>query len=194
VEKIQIYDILYFVGGRLRGKGEKMQKNDYKARLGGFLLKLFVMFFIFGGIYGFYLYNIYRSMPKLKTDISQIYTMFGGGQEASGQTQQEQKKSKQWTQIDTRTSDETLEQVGKLDAADVEKKVKEVEGYDRLLNGNSVKFLNMITSLLSKKGGDAVMTGDEENQMKDMIEKILDAYKNKTYPGVKDIEKETGKM
>ncbi len=170
-----------------------MAKNDFQARLKKFVFQILVILFIFGGVYALYLYNLYRAIPKVKTEVAGAYSLFTGFDGYPAQPAAA-KKPKVWTQINARTSDAALKRISSMSDAEVKKKVKEVEGYDKILNSNSMKLIKMISGLLAKKGGGDIMSSSEEKKTKDMINEMLDAYKNKTYPGIKEIEKETGKL
>lgn len=165
-----------------------MANKDYKARLNGFIFKLVLFLCVFLGAYGFYLNSVYKNLHNMKSKVSDIYTLFAGtaGMQDSGQpAAQETPKSKNWTQISAQTSDAKIEQLSGMSDKEIKDKVREVEGFEKTLDGNSVKLLNLIASLISKQGGQAgqggatVISPSDEKDIKDMIGKILDDYQKK---------------
>ena len=168
-----------------------MAGKDYKARLNGFIFKLILFLCVFLGAYGFYLFHIYKNLHKMKSEVSNIYALFAGTGQSQDSLQpapQGTPKSRAWTQINARTSDEKIEQLTNLSDKEIKDKVSEVEGFEKMLDGSSVKLLNFISNLLSKQGGQGgtpVISPGDEKDIKEMIGKIVDDYKKKqgTEPG-----------
>jgi hypothetical protein len=167
-----------------------MAGKDYKARLNGFIFKTLLFLCVFLGIYGFYLFSVYKNLHKMKSEVTSIYELFAGtgGQNSSQPAPQETPKSRTWTQINARTSDAKIEQLSNMSDKEIKDKVSEVEGFEKMLDGNSVKLLNFISNLLSKQGGQGgtpVISPGDEKDIKEMISKIVDDYQKKqgTEPG-----------
>ena len=162
-----------------------MAGKDYKARLNGFIFKIILFLCIFLGVYGFYLFHIYKNLHKMKSEVSNIYALFAGSDQPQDSLQpapQETPKSRSWTRINAQTSDTKIEQLSNLSDKEIKVKVAEVEGFEKTLDGSSVKLLNFISNLLSKQGGQGgtpVISPGDEKDIKEMISKIIDDYQKK---------------
>jgi hypothetical protein len=163
-----------------------MEKFDYNAKMLKFLGSVFVMLFFVAIAYGAYLFYIFKKMPEVKTQVSGLYHLFtdgytGGNSRAASPTPA---ANNGWTTINTKTSDQTIERLSTMSDKEVKDKLKEAEGYEKLLDGNSLKLLKLIAGIVSKSKDSPVISTEDEKQLKEELEKVLKNYQHQRLPGV----------
>lgn len=163
-----------------------MEKFDYNKKMMKFFGGVFAMLFFVAVAYGAYLFYIFKKMPEVKTQVSSIYKLFsegysGGTVAAATPTPG---ANNGWTTINTKTTDETIEKLSSMSDKEVKDKLKEAEGYEKLLDSNSLKLLKLIAGVVSKSKDSTVISTEDEKQLKDMLGKVLDDYKKQRLPGL----------
>lgn len=159
-----------------------MKTIDFKARLwkftGGLMIMLAAVFIASAG----YLYYVYRQLPGIKAKVSGLYQLFSAGQAPAPVKDKKQTVNGGWTNINARTSDETIEQLSAMSETEVKEKIGEAKDFDRLMNGNGLKLLKLVAHMVSKNKDDAVISDEDEKQIKAMLEKIMDDYEKSVTP------------
>lgn len=172
-----------------------MEKFDYSSKMLKFLGSVFAMLFFCGIVYGGYLFYVFKKMPGLKAKVTGLYQLFSGGKYSGAAVNSKPAGAANagWTTINIRTSDEKIESLSSMNKKEVAEKLDEVRDYEKFMNGNSLKLIKLIAGVLSKNNGEAVISGEDEIQIKEMLEKVIEDYKHDRIPGIDEIEKETGK-
>jgi len=161
-----------------------MEKFDYNKKMKKFFISVIGMLFFVVVVYGGYLFYIFKKMPEVKTQVSGLYHLFADGY-TTGNTPAASPTpatTGSWTTINTRTSDETIEKLSSMSDKEVNDKLKEAQGYEKLLDGNSLKLLNLITGIVSKSKDSSVISADDEKQLKEELEKVLKNYQKQNLP------------
>jgi len=163
-----------------------MEKFNYNKKMFKFLGGAIAMLFFIGVAYGGYLFYIFKKMPEVKTQVAGIYRLFADGY-APGNTAAASPTPAaggSWTTINTKTSDETIERLSTMSDSEIKGKLKEAAGYEKLLDGNSLKLLKLIAGIVSNSKDSAVISSEDEKKLKEELEKVLKNYQKQNLPGV----------
>lgn len=162
-----------------------MAKIDFKARISKLLGGVFIVFLICSLAYAGYLFYVFKSLPGMKAKVAGLYNLFAEGQvSAPVLNNPVQAANGGWTTINTKTNDETIERLSSMSEKEVRQKLNEVKDYEKLIDRNSLKLLKKMVELVSKNKDTAVIPGEDEKQIKAMLETIIDDCKHNRIPGI----------